>query len=93
MRGYEYQPKDCPNCGKPKSATMLSNGWGHSYSCCSESCGRSFVGTKNYWVLELDAANARATEALAGYRRAYSDAERALAAITDLEVREAFGPG
>jgi hypothetical protein len=32
----------CPNCGKPDAARMGSSAWLHSYSCCSELCGRAF---------------------------------------------------
>ncbi|MEK4883462.1 DNA repair protein RecO C-terminal domain-containing protein [Bacillus sp. FSL W8-0223] len=37
LHGLELD--DCPNCGKPNSATRGSSRWGHDYLCCSEACG------------------------------------------------------
>lgn len=86
MKGYKHQAGPCPNCAKPNGAIMLDSRWPHSYSCCSEACGSAFVGTKSYWMLQLEDANTRATRALAEYRQAHADAEHAFAAVVKLEA-------
>lgn len=35
----QVQLSDCPNCGKPSSASMGNSEWTHDYSCCSFACG------------------------------------------------------
>lgn len=62
MSGCNYEPyrlaDDCPHCGQKdqpnawKGARMGNTSWNHSYSCCSDECGKAFLNTPKYKELE-----------------------------------------
>jgi hypothetical protein len=51
---------DCPNCGQKdeleqfKGARLFNSEWGHSYSCCSEACGRAFLNSPQHKAKERE---------------------------------------
>lgn len=55
----------CPECGKPESATMGSNTWGHEFHCCSDECGLAFASNLKRYEVERDRAKARVVAAQA----------------------------
>jgi hypothetical protein len=51
-----YVALPCPMCGKPDSARMGNTQWGHTWSCCSDTCGRAFEVSSQRWAKELEVA-------------------------------------
>ena len=67
-----YFAEDCPVCGekdeleKYKGARRGNTSWGHSYSCCSDKCGKAFLNSPQHKELE----RLRITEKIAGLQEA-----------------------